>query len=474
MHFDNLDAVAIAELVRSRDRPPGFAVEAALECTSRLNPALNAVIDLFEEHARQQVAAGVPMGLLAGVPFLLKDSIEYPGFRHTDGSRWFAQRIGRHLPPWVAAMAAQGAVFIGKTNTPEFGLMDTTEPALHGATRNPWNAAVTAGGSSGGSAAAVAAGMTPIAHGSDGGGSIRYPAACCGIFGFKPSRDLTAQPYGSFDPRLPGGAVRHVLTRSVRDSALAYAIASAAVAGEPGSELRRWVREPLSRRLRIAVIDSPLDGGSLASAHRQALADAVALLESLGHAVVAERWPFAAEHHHQAFFDRWAYGAHRFSQALPTAEQSRFLDCVEPFTRGLIRRGAAFSADHVERLVQDALAVKAAMDAFHETYDALLTPLSAVHPLPLGDHDPCLDFDTVMNRVSRNVGFTYLQNVTGQPAMSVPLFWDAEGLPVGVHLAAGSGRDELLLGLAYQLEQARPWRHRRPPISAAARAGETA
>jgi amidase len=467
MQFDNLDAVGIADMVRSGAAPAGFAVEAAFKCLSARNPAINAVIDRFDEHARAALASA-PSGLLAGVPFLLKDTVEYPGFRHTDGSRWFAHRIGRQLPPWVAAMAAQGAVFIGKTNTPEFGLMDTTEPVLHGPTRNPWNTAMSAGGSSGGSAAAVAAGIAPIAHGTDGGGSIRYPAACCGLFGFKPSRDLAPTPYGGFDPRLPGGAVRHVLTRSVRDSALALAIAQAALAADPGSESDRWVREPLVQRLKIGFIETPTHGGPLATAHREAVRDAATLLRALGHTVVDADWPFDGPRHHRAFFERWAYGAYRYTQAMDDAQRGTFLDTIEPFTRGLIHQGGGFSADHVEALVQDAVTMKAAMDDFHRDYDVLLTPISAVHPLRCGHHDPRLDYRTVLDRVSHNVAFTFVQNATGQPAMSVPLYWTDDGLPVGIQLASGSDRDELLLRLAYELEQARPWFHRRPPATAAA------
>lgn len=465
MNWEHLDAVATAELVRSGAAPAAEALEAALQRMTQRNPALNAVIDRFDAHARERLDTQLPMGLLAGVPFLLKDTIEYPGFRFAEGSRWFAQRIGRVEPPWVAAMRAQGAVFIGKTNAPEFGLMDVTEPVAFGPSLNPWDKTITTGGSSGGSAAAVAAGIAPIAHASDGGGSIRFPASCCGLFGFKPSRGVTAALQPTFDERLASGVVQHVLTRSVRDSALAWAIASAAQAGEPGSEQRRWVREPLSRRLKIAVIDSPMHGGALAANHRQALDDAMALLASMGHVVVPTRWPSDSRPHHTAFFDRWAYGVYRLCQTMPEDVRRQFLDTVEPFTRGLEAQGAALTPERAEAIVQDALALTAEMATFHEEFDVLLTPVSAVDPVPLGHHKPTLDYATLLERVTRNVAFTYVQNTTGQPAMSVPLHWSADGHPVGVQLAAAVGQDELLLRLAYALEQARPWQHRRPPIS---------
>lgn len=465
MNWEHLDAVATAELVRSGAAPAAEVLEAALLRMTARNPAINAVIDRFDAHARQRVRAQLPMGLLAGVPFLLKDTIEYPGFRFTEGSRWFAQRIGRVVPPWVAAMRDQGAVFIGKTNTPEFGLMDVTEPVAFGPSLNPWDKTVTTGGSSGGSAAAVAAGIAPIAHASDGGGSIRFPASCCGLFGYKPTRGVTAALSPSFDARLQSGVVQHVLTRSVRDSALAFAIASAARAGEPGSEQRRWVREPLSQRLKIAVIDTPMHGGELAANHRLALEDAMALLTSLGHTLVPTRWPFDSRPHHAAFFDRWAYGVYRLCQAMPEDVRRRFLDTVEPFTQGLEAQGAALTPERAEAIVQDALILTAEMQAFHREFDVLLTPVSAVDPVPLGHHDPAQDYATVLKRVTRNVAFTYVQNTTGQPAMSVPLYWCVDGRPVGIQLAAAAGQDELLLRLAYALEQARPWQHRRPPIS---------
>ncbi len=464
MNWEYLDAVATAELVRSGAVPASDVLEAALQRMTARNPALNAVIDRFDAHARESLEAQLPMGLLAGVPFLLKDTIEYPGFRFTEGSRWFVQRIGRVEPPWVAAMRNQGAVFIGKTNTPEFGLMDITEPLAFGPSLNPWDKTVTTGGSSGGSASAVAAGIAPIAHASDGGGSIRFPASCCGLFGFKPSRGVTAGLSPSFDARIPSGVVQHVLTRSVRDSALALAIASAAQAGEPGSEERRWVREPLARCLKIAVIDTPMHGGELAANHRLALDDAMALLASMGHVVVPTRWPGDPRAHHAAFFDRWAYGVYRLCQTMSEDVRRQFLDTVEPFTQGLEAHGAALTPERAEAIVQDALALTADMRVFHEQFDVLLTPVSAVDPVPLAYHNPAQDYATVLERVKRNVAFTYVQNTTGQPAMSVPLYWSNGGRPVGVQLAAAVGQDELLLRLAYTLEQARPWAHRRPAI----------
>jgi amidase len=358
-------------------------------------------------------------------------------------------------------MQAQGAICIGKTNTPEFGLMDVTEPMAFGPTLNPWCADVTAGGSSGGSAAAVAARITPIAHGSDGGGSIRYPAACCGVFGFKPTHGRTTASKPEFDPRLHSVVATHALTLSVRDSALAFAIAESACHGTLRPVVQPWGREP--RRLKIALITQPLHGGPLAGVFEAAMLRAAELVRGLGHEVIPCDWPINAPGFHAAFFDRWAYSVHRECVGMPEAQRNSFLEGVEPWTRGLARAGAALAPERVEAMVQACLQASAQMAQFHREWDVLMTPIAAEHPVLLGQHAPDLDYATLHARVSRNVAFTPLQNITGQPGMSVPLHWTPDGLPVGVHFAAGAQCDELLFQLAYQLESAQPWAQRLPP-----------
>lgn len=462
--IDALDAVGIAQRVRGGELSAEESVRLALERLHARNPALNAVIDVWGDDALAQARAGVPMGLLAGVPMLLKDTIEVPGKRFAMGSRLRADTLGRREDPWLAAMRAEGAIFIGKTNTPEFGLLDVTEPLAFGPTLNPWRRDASTGGSSGGSAAAVAARIAPIAHGSDGGGSIRFPAACCGVFGLKPTRGRTTAVAPSFDVRLPSTVSSHVLSLSVRDSALAFAIADAAHRGPNGAAARRWVRQPLHRKLRVALIGAPLHGGALAPAHAQALERAALLMRELGHEVRPCAWPIDAAGFHAAFFDRWAYGVHAEMQALPPEARQRFEAMVEPWTLGLARHARTLSPERLEAVVQHCLQAGAQMAQFHREWDVLLTPVSAVHPVPLGHHAPDTDYAELFDRVSRNVAFTPLQNVSGQPGMSVPLHWSDDGLPVGVHFAAGACQDELLFELAYQLEAASPWAHRRPPV----------
>lgn len=463
--LDGLDAVATAQLVRSGQRSALEMIQAAFDRLHARNSAINAVIDCWEDEAIARARAGVPLGLLAGVPLLLKDTMDFPGHRFSKGSRLRLDVIGQSTEPWLAAMLAEGAIVIGKTNTPELGLLDVTEPTAFGPTLNPWRQDISSGGSSGGSAAAVAARIAPVAHGSDGGGSIRYPAACCGVFGLKPTRGRTTPARPAFDARLQDMVCSHVLTHSVRDSALVFAIADAAHRGPVGKGIERWVRHPLYRTLKVALIKRPLHGGALADAHEAAVEHAADLLRHLGHDVVHCDWPFDAPLLHRAFFDRWAYGVHVEASGLPEDERRRFMDGAEHWTQGLRREGAALAADRVEALVQRCLQASVQMERFHREWDVLMTPISAEHPVPLGGHAPGVDYGTLRDRVSRNVAFTPVQNITGQPAMSVPLHWSHEGLPVGVHFAAGAFRDELLLQLAYQLEAVKPWGHRVPHLA---------
>lgn len=456
------DAVTTAEAVRSGRVSATEVVAAALDRTQRRNPRLNAVIDVYTEHALEQ-AKRPNMGLLAGVPLLLKDTDDYPGFRYADGSRLHLNRIGSELPAWVAAMKAEGAVIVGKTSVPEFGLSDVTEPVAFGPTLNPWRDDIACGGSSGGAVAAVAAGMVPVADGSDGGGSIRSPAHNCGLFGFKPGRGRTTSALPTFDPRLQAGVVRHALTRSVRDSALLFAIAEAHRLGQPGQAAQRVVREPLNRKLTVAVISRPLHGGTIDAEHAAALHESAELLAKLGHRIVAADWPFDAPALHSTFFDRFALGMWSGVRFLPADERQLWMAGVEGWTSGLVQRAAALSPEQVDAVVVRHVEATAAMQDFFKDVDVLLTPVSARFGIPVGFHGGGLSYETLLPRIADNVAFTQVQNICGQPAMSVPLFTTAQGLPVGTHLSAAQGADELLFALALQLERARPWADRWPP-----------
>jgi len=464
-----LDAIAQAELVRRKEVTPAELVEAAIARIERVNPATNAVVTPLYEPARRTAAGPLPNGPFTGVPFLLKDlGPPLGGARMTSGSAFLRDYVAPADGELVARYKRAGLVVVGKTNTPEFGLLCTTEPLLFGPTRNPWDTARTAGGSSGGSAAAVAAGMVPAAHGNDGGGSIRIPASCCGLFGLKPSRGRTP---GEVDPT--GLSVEHALTRSVRDSA---ALLDATAGAEPGAA---YQAPPLARpylqevgappgRLRIAFATRGLAGETLHADCVAAVQDAAALCADLGHEVEEASPSIVGEFLTNAFTMLWeASTAAQIDAAALLLRRPPADDELEPLTRALARNGRGHSASAL-LIAMGLLQIAArSVGQFHERYDLWLTPTLGEPPVPLGTFDappenPMAAFD----RAAEFVPFTPLSNVTGQPAMSLPLYWNAEGLPVGVHFVARYGDEATLFRLAGQLEQARPWAHRRPPVSA--------
>lgn len=469
--FAHLDATAQAELVRRGEVTARELVEAAIARMERLNPALNAVVTPMYELARAAAAGPLPDGPFAGVPFLLKDlGAAYAGVRWTSGSAFLRDFVPDEDSELVARLKRAGLIIVGRTNTPEFGLRATTEPALFGACHNPWDLSRTPGGSSGGSAAAVAAGLVPMAHANDGGGSIRIPASCCGLFGLKPTR--ARNPLGpDFGDAGWNLAVEHAVTRSVRDSAALLDATAGPRAGDLGAPY--WAPRPARPflqevgadpgRLRIAFtsaapIDVPVHPDCAA-----AVRDAAALCAELGHEVVeaapaidgptwAEAFTTAFSAGCAATVDRWALRIGR----TPTAED------FEPFTWALQQKGRGYSAAgyiHAQQRLQlGALEVA----RFFRDYDLWLTPTLAEPPVPLGTFDPSPEdplrsFDRGMEFCP----FTPIANVTGQPAMSVPLFWNAEGLPVGSHFLARFGHEATLFRLAAQLEAARPWAGRR-------------
>jgi amidase len=255
----------------------------------------------------------------------------------------------------------------------------------------------------------------------------------------------------------------HVLTLSVRDSALAFAIADATRQEPAGTTVKPLAFEAAPRKLKVALITRTLHGGPLAGTFELAMLHAADLMRSLGHEVVPCDWPIDAPDLHGAFFDRWAYSVHREFTDMPDTQRQHMLEGIEPWTQGLARAGAAISPERVEAMVQSCLKASAQMEQFHREWDILMTPIAAKHPILVGEHAPDLDYATLHERVSRNVAFTPLQNITGQPGMSVPLYWAQDGLPVGVHFSAGLNGDDMLFQLAYQLEAAQPWAQRLPP-----------
>lgn len=463
------DAVGLAQCVSRGEISPLELLDAAIARAETVNPAINAVTQKHFELAREAVRQGLPSGPFRGVPFLLKDiSAQLEGTVTSNSCKLYANAVATRDSTLVARYKQAGLVIFGKTNTPEMGLAASTESALHGSTRNPWDLERTAGGSSGGAAAAVAAGIVPAAQGSDGGGSIRIPASCCGLFGLKPTRART--PVGPLIGETWGsmGAV-HVLTRSVRDSAALLDATQGPASGDPyaAPPVERPYLQEVSTppgRLRIALQLAPLsglpvDGECLAAARNAAL-----LMQELGHEVVEAMPPGNAAELGAASWTLVATGVSSSLQRRAAALGRKLReDDVEAVTWDAVRHAQTLSAvDHDNALLAIHLQGRR-MGEFHAHYDLLLSPTLGHPPGPLGPQrmsNP--DIEQYVAALMHFSPFTSMFNMTGQPSMSVPLHWTPDGLPVGVMFSAAHGREGLLLRVAGQLEQARPWFDRVP------------
>ncbi|HLG16412.1 MAG TPA: amidase [Blastocatellia bacterium] len=468
-----LDATAQADLVRRKEVKPIELVDAAIERIERVNPTLNAVITPMYEQARTEAKGPLPEGPFTGVPYLLKDLLAaYAGVRMTSSSAFLRDFVPDHDSTLVSRLKRAGLVIAGKTNTPEFGILPTTEPALHGPTRNPWDTARATGGSSGGSAAAVASGMVPMAHANDGGGSIRIPASCCGLFGLKPTR--ARNPLGpDFGDMFSGLVAEHAVTRSVRDSAALLDATSGPDLGDPYAApppARPFLREVGAEpgRLRIAFTSKAATGVPVHADCVTAVEDAAKLCADLGHDVVEAAPPGGGEMLIQMFMTLWAAGctwtldgfAHVTGRKVTSGD-------VEPLTWALYEVGQRRTASEYLLALQWLQGMSRQIARFFGDYDVWLTPTLGEPPVPLGSFDsPKEDPMRGMFRATQFVPFTPVANATGQPAMSVPLYWNAEGLPVGAHFVGRFGDEATLFRLAAQLEAARPWAQRRPPVFA--------
>lgn len=468
-----LDATGQAELVQSGEATASELVEAAIDRVEKVNPALNAVVRPMYEEARRAASGDVNSGPFSGVPFLLKDlTAAYAGVPLSSGSRFSEKLVPDHDSEIVTRFKRAGLVTVGKTNTPEFGIQPTTEPALFGPSRNPWDTGHSTGGSSGGAAAAVAAGVVPMAHANDGGGSIRIPASCCGIFGLKPTR--ARNPLGpDFGDVMSGLVAEHAVTRSVRDSAALLDAVSGPAPGDPyvAPDPERPFREEVGAdpgTLRIAFAATTPAGTPLDDECIAAVRDAARLCESLGHEVEEASPPVDGGALTEAFTVLWSAGVASGIDGLAgLIGRLPAEDELEPLTRALYEMGRGFSASEYLLAVGALQRVSRVVAGFFGEYDLWLTPTLGEPPPPLGTFDaPPDDPLGGFRRSTVYVPFTPLFNVTGQPAMSVPLYWTATGLPVGSHFAGRFGDEATLLRLAAQLEEARPWAGRWPPVSA--------
>lgn len=487
-----LDALALADLVRRREVTPAELLDAALARMDAVNPRLNAVVLRMEGEARAAIATGLPQGPFTGVPFLLKDLMaECAGVPLTCGSRFLSDWVPERDSELVRRYRRAGLVIAGKTNTPELGITPVTEPVLFGPARNPWDLSLTAGGSSGGSAAAVAAGIVPMAHGGDGGGSIRIPAACCGLFGLKPTRGRT--PLGpSVGEAWQGLVVEHALSRSVRDSAAALDATAGPDAGAPTvppPPARPFLSEVGAPpgRLRIAVTTRPFLGSSVAPVCVEAVAATAKLLRELGHEVDEAAPPLDRESFSLAFVTVLAAEtSSEVEEASRRVGRRPASNDLEEGTWALALLSRALSAEALSTALRTLRLAARAIGTFFETWDLLLTPTLSRPPVPhgalqLSAGEKTLTRALVPFRAGRLmklggvlekaaaktfdfIPYTPVFNVTGQPAMSVPLYETPEGLPVGLHFAGRFGDEATLFRLAGQLENARPWTGRRPAI----------
>lgn len=490
--YDRYDGLGLAGLIRKGEISAREVCEEAISRIAARNPVLNAVIHPMFASGRRSVEAGLPDGPFRGVPFLLKDMVAAcAGVPLTAGCKALRNYIPDRDSELVRRFKRAGLVILGKTNCPEFGLLGVTEPELHGPTRNPWNTGHTPGGSSGGSAAAVAAGMTPLASGGDGGGSIRIPASHCGLFGLKPTRGRN--PTGPLHGALwQGAVVEHALTRSVRDSAALLDATCGADAGAPyvipppeRPYLEEIEREP--GKLKIAFNTRSPVGTEVHPECIRAVEAAARLLDRLGH-VVEEARPdldgkALAKSYLTMYFGETAADIEALTPVLGRKAGRRDVEALT-WTLGLM--GRTVSAGHFVRALREWDTAAREMGRFHEAFDLYLTPTVAHPPVRIGELAPkpleraamtvinalglgrLLQVSGMTDKLAidslSKTPFTQLANFTGQPAMSVPLHWTADGLPCGVQFIARFGEEAVLFRLAAQLEAVEPWFDRRPPL----------
>jgi amidase len=453
-----LSALDQARLVREREVSSLELVETYLERIERLDPELNAFVTVCAEDALAEARSPRP-GPFSGVPLPIKDLSETAGIRTTFSCRAFADYVPERDVAVVRRLRAAGFVLIGKTNTPEFGTTAVTESLLNGACRNPWDTSRTAGGSSGGAGAAVAAGLAPVAHGSDGGGSIRIPASCCGLFGLKPTRGrISTAPFGD----LYGLSTNAPMARTVADAAAFLDVVAGPEPGDPyiaAPPERPYADEVDERpgRLRIALAVDPPHPTPVDPACVTAARDAADLLGSLGHEVEEVQPPWRRDDLMASFAVVW--------QTIPALYPTPDPTLLEPLNAALAKRAAETSSvDYLRALVRLQQYARA-FATFCAGYDLVLTPTLALPPVPVGWVHESPDPRDQFRRAAEFTPFTAAVNIAGLPAASVPLFWSEDGLPIGVQLIAAAGGEPLLLRVSAQLEEARPWADRRPPVA---------
>ncbi len=454
-----LSAVEQARMLREKETSSVELVEHYLERIARIDPSLNAFVTVAGEQALETARARDAAPSEApfhGVPIAVEDLAATAGIRTTYSSRAYAEYVPDFDTAVVRRIREAGFVIVGKTNTPEFGTVAFTESELNGQTRNPWNVELTPGGSSGGAAVAVAAGLVPIAHATDGGGSIRIPASCCGLFGLKPSRGrVSSAPFGS----LEGLSTAGPMARTVEDAAHFLDVLAGYEPGDPwwapppDRPFAQTVSEPPAR-LRVAVTSTPPTETTMDPECIRALDAAASLFADLGHDVREATPPWGEADLFHTFIAVWQVGP-----ALHPVDAT----LMTPLNRGLVELAHAASAVDYARAVGSLQLLARRIVSFWNDFDIVLTPTLALPPVPIGWQEAV---DGAVEQLLRNTEFTpftAVANLTGQPAMSLPLHWSESGIPIGTHAIGPPAGDALLLSLAAQLEAVRPWAERRPP-----------
>ena len=469
--YGDYDGLGLAELVRKKQVSPTELLDEAIARTERVDPQLNAVVVKHYDYARRQIDKGLPDGPFTGVPFLLKDLELLEGTRTTFGASLHRDNVADHTGTLAQRFLNAGLTIFGKSSSPEFGLLPTTESRLHGPTRNPWNLAHSSGGSSGGAGAAVAARILPVAHASDGGGSIRIPASASGVFGLKPTR--ARNPLGPDRGEGWGGfSCGHVLGISVRDSA---AMLDAIHGPEPSSP---YVAPPPERpfalevgrdpgRLRVAFTDKSPYGDTIDAEIATAVREVATMLAGLGH-FVEDRAPNLpadpAAVMSTIVAANTALNLQLAEQRLGRAMTSSDFEILTLASAHNAQKTTA--TDYVAAQL-NAFQISRSLATFFETCDIFLCPTLCSPPLKIGDLNPMSDdLSHIAPILRRYMPATSMFNMSGQPAMSVPLAWNAAGLPLGMMFAARFGDEATLLRLAAQFEQERPWKNKIPPICA--------
>lgn len=471
--YRQYDGLALADLVKQRKASPRELLELAINCTTAVNPQINAVVAEHYELARESIRQGLPDGPFRGVPFLLKDlGVALQGTITSEGSRYFKDQLQNYDSTVVARYKQAGLVIFGKTHSPEFGQTATTETQLFGNCHNPWDLTRSTGGSSGGAAAAVAAGILPVAHASDGGGSIRIPASACGLFGIKPTRGRVPMGPAVYESR-DGLSHQHVVSRSVRDSAALLDITQGGEAGDPypAPTNERSYLDELQRppgKLRIALMTEPLFPLPVAPDCVAAAESAARLCAELGHNVEIAR--------PQLDLDAIGNAMGVTSNVLVAAKiaaREKVLgrpprdDELEKINHLNLANGRKVDAVSYAQARNVVHLTGRRMAEFMQQYDVVLSPTMAIVPPRIGVLSLNQPYENFMMVAAAASGFTSLYNMTGQPAMTVPLYWNAENIPVGVQFAARFGDDATLFRLAAQLEEAAPWFDKVAPFAPA-------